>query len=419
MCIAAISIYFSYHLSHKRNVIIIPSIDKPRTQSLHRPIPAIILIGAQKCGTESLLKTMQSIPEIHAVKRELHYFDECSATNPPHSYNKSLNQFWNISKCRKQKYKHKLKNTMSGKLRKNSSYLDSIYIFEKTPVYIMHPHIAEIVTNEFVKYGTKIFALFRNPSKRLISGLFQLFFGVKSSENYKNKTREAAVEEINKFICVWTAYTDSFKSYCSSNYNLFLVNNLITNKMNALNVELNELYNSYQNGSFYGDVDDILSILNRIYVDVLYWTQNQEHKFGDYRSWLRGQYALQCAVWLHRIRKLKSKKHSFKIIQSEQLFFSGDSFQRTLLYLKCFVHSVDVADDEYDEWMQQCVENNENEQYVRYNINSMTSRHSLDPILQKMLDESYKVSNKWLKLLIDELCPDIVLHGKWKWKLWN
>merc|ERR1712228_508746 len=123
--------------------------------------------------------------------------------------------------------------------------------------------------------------------------------------------------------------------------------------------------------------------------------------------------------WLHRMQR----KHSFKIIQSEQLFLSKDSFQSHLRYLRCYVHSVDVDDDEYNEWMKQFVtidNKMNNMQFVQYNINGMTKRgNTLDPILRNMIDESYKVSNKWLKLLIDDLLPDIVLNGKWDWNLWN
>merc|ERR1712083_658279 len=99
-----------------------------------------------------------------------------------------------------------------------------------------------------------------------------------------------------------------------------------------------------------------METLNRIYIDLFYWIQNnyKRHRFGDYRSWIRGQYALQTVVWWQSIRKLKNKHHSFKIIQSEQLFSSKESFQRVMLRLRCYIHSVDVGDDEYNEWMKQC-----------------------------------------------------------------
>ena len=379
----------------------------------HRPIPSILLIGAQKCGTESLLKTMQNIPKIHAIKRELHYFDRCAMTKSSHSYKKSLTQFWNISLCSKQKFVQRLKNTLHPKVRKNASYLDSIYIFEKTPVNVLMPHIAEIVVNEFVQYGTKIFVLFRNPTKRIISGLFQSFFGVGALEKDKNKTTKEVNAEIIQIICQWTAWTApfEFESHCSAN-------DRITEKMNALNIQMSELYKLHKNESFYGD---LIGTLNAIYCDIFYWILN-EFASKKHWNWIRGHYALQTMAWLHRMCKLKNRKHSFKIIQSEQLFASKGSFENVLLFLQCFVHSVDVfSDDEYTQFMKQCVQSKKDKKFVQFRVNSMRQKYefSLDPILQNMLNESYKSSIKWLKLLIDELWPDIVLNGKWKWELWE
>eukprot|EP01083_Nonionella_stella_P292664 995387_1 len=80
------------------------------------------------------------------------------------------------------------------------TFPQNAYFFEKTPIYSLYPHIAYIMANDMIQYGTKVLLLLRHPVKRFISSYFQ----DRSKHNSWNRSLDAYLNDVvyrkdNKF----------------------------------------------------------------------------------------------------------------------------------------------------------------------------------------------------------------------------
>ena len=115
----------------------VPTIGRYRRSS--RPLPELLVIGAQRCGTTSLHRLLSSHPQLHApmAKKGVHYFDL--------AYARDLN--W---------YRCAFPRLQPGEIA-----------FESSPYYMFHPLIAQRVASDLAE--VKVIAVLRDPVERSIS----------------------------------------------------------------------------------------------------------------------------------------------------------------------------------------------------------------------------------------------------------
>ena len=99
--------------------------------------PNLLGIGCAKCGTTSLAKLLSSHPEIHAPKKEMHFFDQGSVTE----------------------------NAFETYLRQ---YQPKQWRMDFTPSYIMDRH-ARFLIKDWLGEDLRFVVMLRNPVKRAYS----------------------------------------------------------------------------------------------------------------------------------------------------------------------------------------------------------------------------------------------------------
>ena len=160
-----------------------------------------------------------------------------------YSFNRSLDIFYSKHKRSGLKYlsilnRRESKYTYRYQQRKYSNYNPTEYL-EKTPEDIMYPHVAYINANDMIKYGTKIFVLFRDPSKRFISGYFQLKNGDYTARYYKSIVN---ISDYLSFIVYNKTEFINFNNNITNLYEIHIKNNNIKPYFSARFQEFEYLY---------------------------------------------------------------------------------------------------------------------------------------------------------------------------------
>ena len=144
----------------------------------------VVICGTQKGGTSSLMGMLreQRAAQLFAYLGETHYFDKFDDNLKPHalySMDSALRYYYGntdgttgyidqlSSKC---KFSDILNHP--GQCSLMWHVWNSHFVVEKTPENMLYPHIASILANDFVRSGTKLIILLRDPTKRFISGYF-------------------------------------------------------------------------------------------------------------------------------------------------------------------------------------------------------------------------------------------------------
>ena len=114
-------------------------------------------------------------------------------------------------------------------------------------------------------------------------------------------------------------------------------------------------------------------------------------------------------------------KHSFKIIQSEQLF-NPLTFQDKMALLICYIQYNNINNYKtYNEWMNECVIQKQNHaKYDQAHRGSRLQTYNYTPSAQDLYSwsDSLNICTKWLKILIDVEYPFVIL-GDFEWNVWN
>ena len=264
--------------------------------------------------------------------------------------------------------------------------------FEKTPIYVLMPHISYIMAHTMVSRGTKIVLFLRDPIKRFISGYFQKARKFEIT-NYFDQYYEKMNGE------------NSPKQYNKDIESLFQRH---TNKHNNTSVK-DEMVKRYQYFHY--------SCLN-------------EHSRGDCDQynwlWSRGCYAPQILTWIRYISELmldfktsQRYKNSFKIIQSEVFWRDETSYEQTMHYLICYIqyhYGSDARENDYDLRMKRC-RSNQTKTYQIHRSRSKTKGFVADKKLIDQINGSYAVCNQWLKVVLADY-KHIVDEDFFDWKLW-
>ena len=103
--------------------------------------------------------------------------------------------------------------------------------------------------------------------------------------------------------------------------------------------------------------------------------------------------------------------------KSESWYFAEDTFHLVLTKLLCYIHH-DVT-DEYGQWMSQCVDKDQfkAKDVVEIQTNSKSKGFVPTDEQRESIAGSFDVCNQWLRELLDENYPDILLHS-FDWALW-
>jgi len=110
-----------------------------RLTSRWRPLPGVIIIGAQRSGTTSLFDVMRRHDEIEgAAVKEIHFFDE--------HFRRGLSWYRSFFRV---------------------PHEDSVLPMEATPFYLAHPHAPQRIAQHVP--DAKLIALLRDPTSRAIS----------------------------------------------------------------------------------------------------------------------------------------------------------------------------------------------------------------------------------------------------------
>eukprot|EP01083_Nonionella_stella_P270508 916121_1 len=350
---------------------------------------ALFCVGAQATGTTSLTGQWKRMPEGIASSHELHWFTDDCWKNTEYSY-RDMFIYNNLSDhqeidlfnkyCPMQRFDTEVVNVLTSRAhdeRKHDKRYDKdsvIYCMAKAPRQILYPNVANIVVNYFVKYyDTKLVLLLRNPAKRYISG--------------------------------WVA----FESHGSTHFRQSLQSNLL--KMKHLNQSLTNIYQKHLN--------ETADMWNEVRNEYKYYFYHHLLPHGlQYNNWLRGCYFPQIVQWTHYLDQLNIK-HSFKIIQTEHMYRSDDDFQRTMKYLRCYVHS---NEQNYDEWMDECVKGDSLAmEFVQRDVGRKT--HGFQPTDEEMdiLKVSFSTCNHWLYRFLNshKSASSILLTNQWNWGLWD
>ena len=334
-----------------------------------------LLIGAQKAGTSSMQSILRQKKSIFVYPGESLYFDDYYLAKNKHNAKEIL-------KKKSSKEFIKLVQTQLNKSKKqNKAAFTDVIV--KSPNPIMHPEIADVIVNKMIRNGTKAFALLRDPTARMISGYFQ-------DQAFADRYPTVG-SDIYEFADIW------FKS----------------DRYNEFNRELAHLLVEYRHNR-----QNSTSILDKLDDYYRGWVEG-------YDPWTRGCYAPQLVSWIRDIEGLNDEnrfKHSFKIVQSER-FFAAETFQRTMVYVECYIqYHHQQNGDNYEKVMaaEECVDGNNHPKYNSVKIQSKTksfvpSKHLLDSI-----NESYKVCNEWLtELLQNDLHFKNIILDDFDWTLWN
>ena len=122
-------------------------------------MPTFIIAGAQKSGTTSLYNILKSNPSLFSFpKVESHFFD--------FHFSNSLSSLSDGDICSKG---YEYSQTFKATSEQNDGVINgSLLAFEKTPWYIMDPHIPEKI-HKTCPWGPKIIITLRNPIDRAYS----------------------------------------------------------------------------------------------------------------------------------------------------------------------------------------------------------------------------------------------------------
>ena len=378
-----------------------------------------LCIGVQKGGTSSLLKTLHHTNQISTSPVELHYFD-WKLSKHEHdmdSFHHALNSFYLNGLSVKKFINILLSRIRYQELTDNNN--THLTIFEKTPSNILYPHIAYILAHDMIKYGLKIIILLRNPIKRFISSYFH------------EKQHLNIYQQLNKTY-LWNNGINGY------------INNIIYNdKINGnqsfvkFNNDINELYDQYfaidskqlilmkmverykEFLYFYIKTYNIKSIKGRSRIN-----KHMHSLYIFYFIWIRSCYSPQIITWLYYIEKLnnnyysKKYKHSLKIIQSEQ-YYDYNTFHKTINYLLCYMHFNIDNNDNYQKWINQCVEKDiyNSIDIKEIELNSKTKDFKPNKQQIDKLNNSFSICNKWLYLLFQQKYDYVILEN-FNWTLW-
>eukprot|EP01083_Nonionella_stella_P080718 221912_1 len=349
------------------------------TQRLIRRLT--ICIGVQKSGTSSLQQLIKQATDVVQFRQgkpmsELHYFDffvmkvSRQALN---SFDKAIH-YYDYGCLSNQGY-------MQNLIGKQSH---SSYFFEKTPIYVLYPHIAYIMAHDMIQYGTKVILLLRNPVHRFVSGYFQELSLSKHNRlpSDWNRSLDVYLEDV---ISTFAEYISDLERMCSN------VNGSTVSDMVRRYTEL--VY-------FYSRMRDVLK------------------RF--YFVWIRSCYGPQIITWLYYIGMATESKHSMKVVQSEVYF---KDTEETTNHILCYIH-YDVGDANYSEWMSECVK--ENRYYHAQGSVNPEAKNSqrrtsfaLSEQQRQRLSSSFDICNKWLRVILDSAQYVDLMMLPFNWSLWN
>ena len=338
-----------------------------------------ICIGVKKGGTSSLnhyLSDMGSIATF--LNMESHYFDNNKyiTSNMSDTINK-------INKHGSKYYIRQLSSLFKRTIKRNNFY--------KTPSYIIWPHISVIISDKYMKYGTKIVAALRDPNKRYISDYYHTKIWYTEITRFKN------IDEL--------VFEHSNKSRIIHEFN---------NKLDVLYYQyLNEVNNK----------TDILLEVVRVYEYSIYKIIKYKPRYRHWESyheyiWFHSCYAPQILTWMYYINGFNTKNeylsNSFKVFQSEKLF-NTTTLIDTLKYLKCYIEYHNYIHNDYHGYLNDCIikssKSNTNN-IIYYHLNNASQDTTL--INSNMFD----VCNKWLIHLLEHEFKHILLTP-FDWNLWK
>lgn len=164
-----------------------------------RSLPSFLIVGAQRCGTTSLTRTLSTHPAVFGplVHREVHYFD-CA-------YTRGI--AW---------YRSNFPLTVRGRMAARAAGAP-LTTFESSPYYMFHPLAPERIHRDLP--GVKLLVLLRDPVERAYSAhTHELELG------YETEPFERAIElestrlegEADRIVADPTYYSHSHQhhSYC-------------------------------------------------------------------------------------------------------------------------------------------------------------------------------------------------------------
>mmetsp|Transcript_25980 Transcript_25980/g.38911 ORF Transcript_25980/g.38911 Transcript_25980/m.38911 type:complete len:394 (-) Transcript_25980:184-1365(-) len=127
-------------------------------------VPAMIIAGTQKGGTDALTLFLDNHPQLKkGFRREAHFFDFFCGELCERAVRTKSKEL--IEQARA-KYSFELQHDARGKDMKEKKR-DSEFMFEKTPIYLFNPYVAE--KTKIIVPWTKIIILLRDPVERAYS----------------------------------------------------------------------------------------------------------------------------------------------------------------------------------------------------------------------------------------------------------
>ena len=371
-------------------------------------------LGVQKSGTHSVRYILGKVIDVFTSDIELHYFDQrfIKYKHDLDSFNNSINSFYSNGNNLTNFIKL-LKSTLDKYNRYRGKYwqqhnLTEKFIFTKTPINILYPHIAYIICKDFIKYGVKLLVFLRNPIKRFISGYrHETMYQPHKSYNIFNKRHH---------------WNDSIDGYLQN----YVYNDQINgnNSISQFRDDLNKFYIEYIDN----DMDEmvLMKIMDR-YKQFLYFFVSKYNDFPKsknslflyYFIWIRSCYAPQILQWIYYIETLnkdKKYKHSIKIIQSEQ-YFDSEGFHDTMNNLLCYIH-FNIDNNNYNEWMTDCLNKDlyDSSSVKSKKLNSASQQFKPTPKQIELINNSYNTCNKWLYLLLNDRYSFMIM-GHFNWSL--
>eukprot|EP01083_Nonionella_stella_P127705 386864_1 len=343
------------------------------TQRLIRRLT--ICIGVQKSGTSSLQQLIKQATDVVQFRRqgkvELHYFDRILMEVSGDALNSFDNAmyYYDYGCLSNEGYMQ----TLIGN-RTLPQHRHSFYFYEKTPIYVLYPHIAYIMAHDMIQYGTKVILLLRNPVNRFVSGYFhELRHMHQLPYSRWNRSLDAYLEDV----------VNTFAEYRGD---LEAIYGTKTLHLNA----------------------STMSDIVRQYTELVYFYSRMTEAFKRfYFVWIRSCYGPQVITWLYYINmaaqlQTLETKHSMKIVQSEVYFKETDD---TTNHILCYIH-YSVADVNYSEWMKECVKQNRyyhtkgSGKIEHKASNTMPSFELLEKQRQQ-LSRSFDICSKWLRIVLD------------------